>query len=80
MRRDFLRRTATRAGRTPSVLNALVASFERVSEVRLAYVEYCFSTRPVRVSHIRYSVTALLRVKKEKKKDKVIPLYPSFAI
>ena len=53
-RRDFKRRTATRAGRTPSVPNALVASFERVSDVRLACEEFCyFSTRPARVSLIR---------------------------
>ena len=61
-RRDFMRRTATRAGRTPSVPNALVASFKRVSDfvsdVRLANMEFCyFSTRPVRVSLIRYCVT-----------------------
>ena len=31
-----------RAGRTPSVPNALVASFERVSDVRLACEEFCY--------------------------------------
>ena len=31
-----------RAGRTPSIPNALVASFERASDVRLAYVEFCY--------------------------------------
>ena len=36
------RRTATSAGRTPKVPNALVACFERVSDVRLAYVEFCY--------------------------------------
>ena len=30
------------AGRTPSVPTALVASFERVSDVRLSYVEFCY--------------------------------------
>ena len=62
-RRDLKQRTATRAGRTQSIPNALVASFGRVSDVRLVYVEFCyffFSTRPVRVLLIRYCVTAVL--------------------
>ena len=32
----------TRAGRTPSVPNALEESFERVSDVRLLFVEFCY--------------------------------------
>ena len=61
-RRDILTRTATRAGRTQSAPNALVASFERVSDVRLAYyVEFCyFSTHSARVSLISHCVTAVL--------------------
>ena len=52
-RRDFLRRTATHAGRTSSVPNALVASVERVSDVRLAYVEfhYFFNTPGARFTY-----------------------------
>ena len=42
MRRYFLRPTAVRAGRTPSVPYALVASFERASDMHLAYVEFCY--------------------------------------
>ena len=33
--------TATRTGRTPSIPNTLVTRFERVSDVRLAYVVFC---------------------------------------
>ena len=60
MQRLLKRGTATSAGRTPKVPNALVACFESVSDVRLAYVEFAiFSTRPARVSLIRYCVTAV---------------------
>ena len=52
------RRTATSAGRTPKVPNALVACFERVSDVRLAYVEFCYFFQHARRA-FHYCVTAV---------------------
>ena len=60
MLRDFYGCIETRAGRTPSIPNRLVASFEHVSEMRLAYVNFAiFSTRPAHVSLICCCVTAV---------------------
>ena len=38
---DFLRRTATHTGCTPSVPNAHVACFGHISDMHLVYVEFC---------------------------------------
>ena len=50
---DFQRHKATRAGCTPSVHNVLVTRFECVSNVCLAYVEFCnfFNTPGTRFTY-----------------------------